>query len=95
MGIISMQLVILLTLPDPFFLRRFTIGLTPVSLGSKRTNEKPNRRCRRISAASPYVVSVLYKEKVTQKMMQTSVSSSKVTEVSLSIRGVHSVLQSS
>jgi hypothetical protein len=43
-----------LTRPIVFFLRRFTIGLTPVSLGNKRTKEYPRRRCRKISAASAY-----------------------------------------
>ena len=40
-----------LTWPGRFRLR-FTIGLTPVSFGSSRTNENPSFRCRNISSAS-------------------------------------------
>ena len=39
-----------------FFLRRLTIGLTPVSLGNNLTKEKPSFRCRKISAASAYLI---------------------------------------
>ena len=39
-----------------FFLRRLTIGLTPVSLGNNLTKEKPSFLCRKISAASAYLI---------------------------------------
>ena len=81
-----------------FLLLKFTMGRTPLSLGIRRTNEKPSFRCRSISSASAYgTKNRYYSEQVCKIIIWVGTSDTflNVSDVKRLIKGAHRVSQSS